>query len=241
MNKFVKAILDLDFDSIEETLDGELKWLNWCEKSGKNALHYLCGVDISKRPAEAEISLKILELLLKKGLNINSVHKISEKCGFFPATPLWYAYTRGRNKRVFTYLLENGADPGNCMFAIAWYDDVESAGLFKQYGATIKDSAGRDTTFLAAFAWKKFAMAEWFLKNGADVNFADDKGNTALFYALALKKKYGPEDIKLLLKYGADPEKPNNEGLTPKVMAEKNRRREILSLFEIQSKTGVVN
>lgn len=149
-------------------------------------------------------------------MDINSLHRIPDKNCDFPATPLWYAYTRGRNEKLYKFLLKNGANPDGCMFAIAWYDDAKAAELFKRHGAKITDESGQDTPFLAAFGWKKFAAAEWFLKNGADVNAPDEKGNTALFYAVKMRQKYEEKDIELLLKYGADINKENNEGISPK-------------------------
>lgn len=232
MNKFIKAIKDLDLPLIKELLQKDPAWIKWSEDSGKNALHYLCGLNISNDAEKAETSLQILKLLLKKGMDINSVHKIPDDCDVFPATPLWYAYTRARNERLFTWLLENGADAGNCMFAIAWYDDAKSAALFKKYGAKIDDASGGSSPFLAAFNWKKLSIAEWFLKNGADVNFADEKGNTALFYAV--KRKYKIEQVKMLLQFGADYNKENNEGTSPKKLAELNKQRKILTeIFRI--------
>ena len=228
MNKFITAITNLDFLSVSALLEKDSKWVRWSEKDGKNALHFLCAVPVAKTLAKSEASLQILKLLLKKGMDINSVHKISEKNGFFPATPLWYGYTRGRNERLFKYLLKNGADPNHCMFAIAWYDDPTAATLFKKHGAQITDAAGKDTPFLAAFHWGK-KMTEWFLKNGADVNFTDEYGNTALFYAV--KRKRELTWIKLLLKFGADINKENKEGLSPKKLAERSRQKSILKFI----------
>ena len=229
MNKFIKAIKDLDLTAVEEILQREPKWLAWHEDNGKNALHYLGAVEISKVPEKAGSSLDILKLLLQNGMDINAIHNIPDNCGNFPATPLWYAYTRGRNEKLFTYLLANGANPENCMYAIAWYDDVESASLFKKYGAVIDDGAGGDTPFIAALNWKRFSIAEWFLKNGVNVNFADSKGNTALFYAV--KRKFKIEQIKLLIDFGADFNKENEEGISPKKLAELNKQKKILDLF----------
>lgn len=229
MNKFIQAIKDLNTGAVEAILQKEPKWINWTESDGKNALHYLCGVDISKSPDKAADSLQILQSLLKKGMNINSIHQIKDGCGFFPATPLWYAYTRGRNKLLYTWILDNGADPGNCMFAIAWYDDAEAAALFKSHGAEIDNGFIGDTPFLAAFNWKRYGVAEWFLQNGADINFRDKKGNTALFYAV--KRKLDAAQLELLLRFGADINMENNEGMSPKKLAEANRQKKILNLF----------
>ncbi|HTE01005.1 MAG TPA: ankyrin repeat domain-containing protein [Mucilaginibacter sp.] len=230
MNKFIQAVKDLDCAYIEELLQKEPKWIGWAEDSGKNALHYLCGVDISKKPLKAEASFQILKLLLKSGMDMNSVHKIPDGCGDFPATPLWYAYTRGRNEKLFTYLLRIGADPEHCMYAISWYDDAEAAALFKKHGAAIDDHSNGDTPFLAAFMWKRFNVAEWFLKNGADVNAADKEGNMALYYAV--KRKYKIEQIQLLLKFEANFNQENNKGVSPKKLAEANKQRKILGFFK---------
>jgi len=229
MNKFIQAIKDLNQPFIKELLQKDSKWISWHEDNGKNALHYLCAVEISKQPQKAETSLQILKLLLKSGMDINSIHSIPGNCDSFPATPLWYAYTRGRNPRLFTYLLKSGAGPNNCMFAIAWYNDVKAAELFKKHGAKIENDDGKNTPFLAAFTWKKFDVAKWFLQHGANVNAYDNDGNTALFYAV--KRKYEIEYIELLLQFKADFNKENNEGISPKNLAELNRQKKILSLF----------
>jgi hypothetical protein len=229
MNKFITAIKNLDFKGLEAALEKEPKWITWAEEGGKNALHYLGGVTVGDDKHKADVSLEILKMLLEKGMDINSIHKIVEGCEFFPATPLWYAYTRGRNEALFKYLLAQRAHPENCMFAIAWYDDAEAATLFKSYGANIEALAGTDTPFMGAYKWKRYNIAEWFLKNGANVNAADEKGNTTLFYAVKRKDKI--EQIKMLLQYGADCNKQNNEGVSPKKLAELNRQRNILREF----------
>lgn len=229
MIKFIQHIKDLNVEAVKAMIEKDQRWLAWAEDSGKNALHYLCGVEISKKRDKAENSLTILKLLLAGGMDINSIHRIKEECDFFPATPLWYAYTRGRNELLYKYLLANAADPEHCMYAIAWYNDVEAADLFKSYGAQIDNGESNDTPFMAAYNWKRFEVAEWFLKNGADVNFADKDGNTTLFHAV--KRKYKLDQIRLLLKYGADFNIENKDGLSAKKLAEQNNQTGILKLF----------
>jgi ankyrin repeat protein len=130
---------------------------------------------------------------------------------------------------MYKYLLDHGADPENCMYAIAWCDDAESAALFKKHGASIEGPNTMDSPFFAAYNWKRYKVAEWFLENGADVNFADTKGNTALFYAV--KRKLKAEQIKMLLRFKADFTKMNIEGISPKSLAEANRQKKILAIF----------
>jgi hypothetical protein len=229
MNKFIKAIRDMDLPLLRQIISDEPKWANWAEDSGKNGLHYLCSISMADYPEKADASLDILKLLLGQGMDINAIHHIQDGCDHFPATPLWYAYTRGRNEKIYKYLLSSGADPENCMYAIAWYDDAEAAALFKKYGAGIEGTNKMDSPFFAAYNWKRYEVAKWFLENAANVNFADAKGNTALFYAV--KKKLKTEQIELLLRFGADCDQKNNEGLSPRMLAENNRQKKILEMF----------
>jgi len=229
MNKFIQAIKSLDLPLLERIIQTEPKWINWSEEDGKNGLHYLCSVPIASYPEKTSISLDILKLFLKSGIDINSIHLIKGECDDFPATPLWYAYTRGRNQKIWKYLLDQGANAENCMYAIAWYDDAEAAALFKKHGASIEGSNKMDSPFFAAYNWKRYQVAEWFLQNGADVNFADSKGNTALFYAV--KRKLKREQIELLLRFGGDFNQKNKEGVSPKDLAETNHQKNILKLF----------
>lgn len=230
MNKFLTAVTTFNLAEVKAILKKKPDWIQWQEKDGKNALHYLCGVPLLKDRFKQELSLAVLKLLVQKGLDINSIQNINDKDCLFPATPLWYAYTRGRNEKLYKWLLDAGADPEHCMFAIAWYDDVKAAALFRNHGASIEQGGETDSPFLAAFLWKRFYVAEWFLKNGADINGQDRNGNTALYYAV--KRKFLPDKIQLLLKYDADIYSKNNEGISPYSLARQKGPKRILQLLE---------
>jgi len=104
MNNYIEAIKAADLVSVTEMLQKDPKWIKWAEPTGKNALHYLCGLGLSNDKAKTDESLAILKFLLKRGMDINAIHRIEDKnCGYFPATPLWYAYTRGRNETLYKY------------------------------------------------------------------------------------------------------------------------------------------
>jgi len=229
MNKFIKAVKELDLDSIREMTRKDPKWFRWSEPSGKNALHYLCGLNVSDDPAGADASLEIMKFLLAGGMDIDSVHRIEEKnCGYFPATPLWYAYAKGRNEKIYKYLLKKGANPDNCMWAISWNDDVEAAKLFIKHGAKLGENPGLNDLFLGAFAWRKYKFAEWLLTEGADVDAPGPRGMTALMFAVKRKEE---DTIRMLLKYGADPDKKSDEGLSARKLAEEKGPRRIADLL----------
>jgi ankyrin repeat protein len=227
MNKFITAIKDLNVDAIKDLL-GDPKWHSWSGPDGKNALHYLCGL----RPTDAkqaETSLRILQRLLKSGMDINSIHRIEDKnCDFFPATPLWYAYTRGRNERIYKYLLKNGADPSHCWWAIAWYDDVAAAKLWLKHGATIDEKPNLGDLFLGSFYGKKMNFARWALESGGDVNTRGPGGITALMVAV---KRKDEENIKWLLANGSDPDLKDEKGMSARRIAETKAPKRILDLF----------
>ena len=230
MNKFEKAIKELDYDALKDLTKSDSNWLSWRDKNGRSALHLVADVKVASGSEEAKNSVRVFQFLLKNGMDLNSIHKVPETGGFFPATPLWHAYTRGRNEKLYTWLLKNGAMPDHCMFAIAWYDDPKAATLFRKHGAKITDDKGRDNPFLAAYCWKKFKMAKWFLDNGADVNFADKDGNTALHFAV--KRKFDYNQIEFLLKNKANINQQNHAGISPLRLAEEKRYRKILELLK---------
>jgi ankyrin repeat protein len=228
MNKYIQAIKDLDIAHVEAFLK-DPKWIEWAEPTGKNALHYLCGLGPSGDPAKADASLAILKLLLKKGMDMDSIHRIEDKnCDYFPATPLWYAYTRGRNEKLYKYLLRQGSDPSHCWWAIAWYDDVAAGKLWLKYEAKIDEKPTLNDLFLGTFQWKKYKFAEWLLDQGADINSSGPRGLTAIM--LAVKRK-DEEAIAFLMKRGANPDKKGDDGTTARTIAKTKGPKRLLDLL----------
>lgn len=227
MNQLVKAITSLDESAVRDLIE-KPRWKSWAEPSGKNALHYLCGVT-AKNDAQAEASLKILKLLLKSGLDIDSVHHIEDKnCDVFPATPLWYAYTRGRNEKLYKYLLKQAANPDHCWWAIAWYDDVAAAKLWLKHGAVIDKNPSLGDLFLGSFYGNKMKFAKWALSSGGDVNTRGPGGVTALIVAV---KRKDEANIKWLMTNGADPDIKDEKGLSARKIAATKGPKRLLELL----------
>lgn len=225
MNSYVKAVTSLDAEKVSEIISQQPDRLNWSERSGKNALHYLCGTKVDE--AGSKTSLKILKRLLDMGMDIDSVHRIQDGKCEFPATPLWYAYTKGRNERIYRYLLERQAKPDNCWWAIAWYDDVEAAELFLSHGAKL-DKKLLDNMFVTTIYGKQYNFAWWALDHGADINSFAPQGVNALMIAVRRKDE---DLIKKLVSLGVDPDAKNTDGESPRSIAEKRGPKRLLKML----------
>ena len=86
----------------------------------------------------------------------------------------------------------------------------------------------KEGSLLSAAKRATVETLRYLLGKGLNINYKDAKGNSALHYAV-YGKRY--ENIKYLLKKGADPLAKNNQGLNPKEAASKKGDKEIETLF----------
>jgi hypothetical protein len=117
--------------------------------------------------------------------------------GAFRATPLWYAISRGRNLPLARFLLQAGSTSEYCLWAAGFADDVG------------------------------FAAFERLLHHGANVNFQNSKGLTALH--LVLKKDSAPRHVEMLMRHGADPALRSRDGKAPSTWSRSGGTRPISS------------
>jgi ankyrin repeat protein len=195
---------------IQKGLDENPQLLSFRDKRGRNWVHVCCGVDVRGLSQSAvRSSIELARLLLERGLGIDDPAFTEEN---FKATPLWYTIAWGRNLELATYLLKRGCDPNHCLFAASWNNDIAALKLLIRNGAPLESEAEDSTPLLGAIQWSRFAAAEELLKSGANPNYQNSKGMTALHYML--KKDSDKKHFRMLLRYGARVDIPNKEGIT---------------------------
>src|SRR5262249_14352172 len=186
-----------------------------------------CGVKVGQSKAKVEASVKTAGVLLRRGLDVNR-EAFSE--GSWKATPLWYSIARGQNLALAKLLLKRGSDPNHCLWAAAFNNDLDAIRLLVAHGADVNAVAEDETPFLGAIKWSRFRGAKELLRLGADVNFQDSKGMTALHYML--KKKSDKRHFRVLIERGARLDIPDRKGVAAADLMRRSRDPEFRAMAE---------
>jgi ankyrin repeat protein len=190
---------------------------------GRNWLHVACG-----RKGDPQGAIETAEVLLAAGLPLDGA-AFTE--GAWQATPLWYAVGHGQNRPLAGRLLNRGANPNYCLFAAAWNDDVETIRLLLAHGADIEDdSADGERPLMGAIRWSKFGPALALAEAGADLDWRDRSGMTALHYML--KKGSETRHVAALVALGAGLDIPDAAGRTAREIMARKRDPELRRLAE---------
>jgi catechol 2,3-dioxygenase-like lactoylglutathione lyase family enzyme len=227
MNALVRAF---DWKAVRDALRDTPSLAEARDGRGRNWLHLCCSVDPEGHDARTKASVKTAGVLVDAGIDPQAPASRERD---WLATPLWYAISRGRNRMLARWLLERGVDPEHCMWAAAFSDDVAAVRLLARYGATLDPVHEGATPFFFAVQWSRFAGARALLELGANVDFQDARGRTALH--LVLKKDSGIDVVRLLLDYGARPDLPDRDGVTARTLLAKRRDPAYRRLAEVAS------
>jgi ankyrin repeat protein len=214
----LEAVKQLRSNDVRAALKEQPSLISYRDDRGRNLLHICCGVNVAEKKLPAIQSIRTAVALLRAGLDINQ-EAFSEHN--WRATPLWFAISRGRNLRLARHLLKDGSDPNHCLWAAAYNDDIEAIKLLLKYGADIDPVVEDETPFLSAVKLSHFRSAQVLLAHGADVNFQNSHGMSALHYML--KKGSDKRHFLPLLRYGARGDLQNSQGDTPAEMMSRKR------------------
>jgi ankyrin repeat protein len=198
-------------------------------KKGENLLHVCCGVQIGNGVGQRRASISTAKVLIDAGIDVDSV-AFSE--GDWKATPLWYAIGRGKNLALAAYLIERGATPEHCMWAAAYNDDAAAIKLLRDAGAKV-DPIHEETPLLFAVKWGRFVAAKALLEYGADANYQDAAGKTALHYMV--KKRSDSKYVQMFIAYGARLDLADRDGKTVKELASHMRDPKLRAVIEATS------
>jgi hypothetical protein len=220
-------VREFRWKEVDEALAERPDLLSVRDERGRNWLHLCCGVKPKGAKPKAADGVKTAEVLLKRGLDINR-EAFSEDA--WKATPLWYAIARGENLVLAEFLLRRGSNPNYCLWAAAFIENIEAIRLLVRHEANVNDASVDESPFLGAIKWSHFKSAEELLRLGADVNYRDPTGMTALHYML--KKGSDKKYFAMLVAHGARGDIRNKDGITAAEIMRKKRDPEFRRMAE---------
>ena len=222
--RIFEAVKTLDLETTKAMLEAKPALLKATDRPGRTLLHIACAADCASLGVPEAESARMVNFLLDRGLDIDIPF------GRDKVTPLFAAVARGRNPTLVKLLLKRGAKvksaPGGGLFAAGWWNDVENLELLIRAGAQIDIVVGI-TPFLAAWCWKKFDAAKVLALSGANVNYQDSRGRTALHHGV--EKEFDPVMLAWLVKHGASPDIKDRDGVTARLKASRKRDKKFFA------------
>jgi hypothetical protein len=212
---------------LEAALRAEPRLTPLVAERRRNLLHLCCSVNPKRRRLRAADGVKTAAVLLAAGIDVER-EAFSE--GTWKATPVWYTVSRGENLALTRYLLDRGASPEHSLWAAAFKEDLAAIELLVARGARIDAVEQDETPLLAAVKWSHFRAADLLLRLGADPNFRDRRGMTALHYML--KKSSPARHFDTFVRHGARGDIPNRQGITARAIMSRKRSPQFRRMAE---------
>jgi ankyrin repeat protein len=219
---FLEAVRKHRADAVSAMLHLQPGFASLADNAGRTPLHICARQKVSTAP-QVRAAIATARALLKAGADVNAMHPIQDDGEVFPATALWYALAWGRNPALATIFLKLKADPNHCMFALVFADDLSSAKLLRRYKAEIDEVGHGETPLIYAARHRRAKFAEWLLKEGADPNFRDSRGFTALHHAI--RRRLPDSTIRMLVRCGAEVSAVSTDGTSVAQLATRTQKR----------------
>lgn len=207
--RMLQLVRDFQWSDVEASLEEKPELVEVRDEKGRSWLHVCCSVNPKLRRLRPADSVRMADVLLDAGLDLDEG---AFREGNWKATPLWYAVARGENLTLARHLLERGSDPNHCLWAAAYRDDVAAIRMLVSAGADVDPVTEDETPFLHAVKTSHFRAADALLELGANVDFQDSRGMTALHYML--RKASDERHFRMVVGHGARGDLPDREGAT---------------------------
>lgn len=223
--RIIDAVKRLDLEETKRQLASDPSLLTVRNDQGRNLLHLACGASCEKLRVPEGVGARMVKFLLERGPDIEE----EGLSGRDPCKPIWFAVAFGRNPTVVKLLVKRGATPTG-LFAAGWWDDTELLDILLRAGAPIDVVEEGSTPFFASWCWKRFEAAKFLALRGANVNWQDAKGKTALHHGV--EKEFDPTLLRWLLRRGASADVEDRDGVSPRVRASRKRDKRFLAALE---------
>lgn len=207
--RLAACVKSFDTAAVVAGLKSRPELLHHADERGRNWLHLCASIDARKRGLNPADAIPLAGALLDCGIDVNAA-AFTE--GTWRATALWYAVSRGGNIDLARYLLASGSTPEHCLWAAVYREDFDMLALLVDAGADLEAVAEEETPLLHAVKYSRFRGAEMLLKAGADPDYRDVRGMTALHYML--KKNSDIRHFQTLAAYRARGDIPDRDGKT---------------------------
>jgi len=210
MNELVRAHRSAE---VRAAIADDPAILAFRDERGRNWLHICC---MARVKHGAEDSIRTADVLLDHyGIDDPAFTE-----GEWKATPVWHCTTNS-NHDLAEHLLKRGASPNHSLFAACYNDDLPMIRLLIAHGAMLEEVTEEATPVLDAVKYSRFPGAEALLKAGANPDFVDPKGRTALH--VMLKKGTPAEHFEMFVAAGARGDIPDRDGRTVIDMLKRKR------------------
>lgn len=243
----IDAVKAFDLEAVKRHLAKDPALAKWRSPQGFDLLQYCCSRCTAGDPDAAGAQVRLAKWLVGRGFDPRAIHttKPGEDGEADPAelSLVFFAVARAQNNALARYFLEQGAAPG-ALFAAAWWGNHEIAKDLVAHGEDINRSVGGTPLHMAIgvldrgiagkpeLARRRLRMVQTLLTLGADPNIAGERNETPLH--TALEKGYEMPVFRLLLKHGADPDRPGKSGRSVREIAARKKDKRY---FEVLSRS----
>ena len=232
----VEAARHFDLEQVRKDLRKKPELKAFRTDQGFDLLQFCASRPTWGDRATANRQLRLAKWLVSEGFDPRVIHitKPGED-GEADPTPLslvFIAIARAQNNALARYFIDQGAKPMG-LFAAAWWGNWEILADLVKHGEDINLFVGatplhmavavllRDTEGKPELARRRVKTVEEFFRLGADPNLPDHRGDTILH--VALDRGFDVSFFKLLLRHGANPDVPGQDGRSVRAIASRKR------------------